>query len=219
MSRGHSAAADAFSVAAAPANLPYGSLLEPGDPANPRGPFPEVFTVSQLPERFTSDGPRRIFFAADGTPAPQVRQKPEITAADGVVTTVHGFARFFGTSAAAPHAAAIAGLVLSGNPTATETELREAFEATALDLVARGRRQPHRPRHHPRRPRARVHRRDAAAARARPAAAARRDHRRRRRLPGAGGDGHARAAGDQRRRRHRDRHQRHGHVATTRSRC
>ena len=69
VSRGHSAAADAFSVAAAPANLPYGTLLEPGDPPNPRGPFPEVFTVSQLPERFTADGPRRIFFAADGTPA------------------------------------------------------------------------------------------------------------------------------------------------------
>ena len=139
VSRGHSAAADAFSVAAAPANLPFGTLLEPGDPPNPRGPFPEVFTVSQLPERFTSDGPRRMFFAADGTPAPQVRQKPEITAADGVVTSVAApFARFFGTSASAPHAAAIAGLVLSGNPGSTETELREAFEATALDLVPAG---------------------------------------------------------------------------------
>ena len=171
-----------------PPNLPYGSLLEPGDPPNPRGPFPEVFTVSQLPERFTSDGPRRIFFAADGTPAPQVRQKPEITAADGVVTTVPGFARFFGTSAAAPHAAAIAGLVLSGNPTATETDLRAGLRGDRARPRPRGRRQPHRPRHHPRRPRARVHGRHAAAARPRPAAAAGRDHRRRRRLPGAGGD-------------------------------
>ena len=139
ISRGHSAAADAFSVAAAPANTAYSSALEPGDPANPRGPFPEVFTSAQLPERFTSDGPRRIFFAADGTPAPQVRQKPEITAADGVVTSLSApFARFFGTSAAAPHAAAIAGLVLSGNPTLTENELREAFAGTALDLAPPG---------------------------------------------------------------------------------
>ena len=102
MSRGHSAAADAFSVAAAPANLPYGSLLEPGDPPNPRGPFPEVFTVSQLPERFTADGPRRMFFAADGTPAAQVRQKPEITAADGVGRRSPGLAllRHLGLGAA-----------------------------------------------------------------------------------------------------------------------
>ena len=38
-------------------------------------------------------------------------QLPEISAADGVVTTTPGFNPFFGTSAAAPHAAAIAGLV------------------------------------------------------------------------------------------------------------
>ncbi len=139
VSRGHSAAVDAFSVAAAPANVAYTGVFEPGDPASPRGPFPEVFTVSQLPERFTSDGPRRIFFAPDGTLAPQVRQKPEFTAADGVVTSLAApFARFFGTSAAAPHAAAIAGLVVSGNPGASEPELREAFERTALDLVPTG---------------------------------------------------------------------------------
>lgn len=139
VTRGHSAAVSAFSTAAAPANVPFGPLLEPGDPPNPRGPFPEVFTVSQLPERFTSDGPRRIFFAADGTPAPQLRAKPDLTAADGVVTSLPApFARFFGTSAAAPHAAAIAGLMLSGNPGLTEAELREAFEATALDLAPPG---------------------------------------------------------------------------------
>ena len=93
VTRGHSAAADAFSMAAAPANDPLPFALEPGDPPNPRGPFPGVFTVAQLPERFTSDGPRRMFFAADGTPAPQVRAKPDITAADGVSTSVAGLRR------------------------------------------------------------------------------------------------------------------------------
>ena len=80
-------------------------LTEPGDPPNPSGPFPGSFTAAQLPERFTSDGPRRVFFR----PAEQVRQKPDFTAADGVNTSVAGFKPFFGTSAAAPHAAAIAG--------------------------------------------------------------------------------------------------------------
>jgi len=147
VTRGHSAAVDAFSTAAAPAATALPRLLEPGDPPNPLGPFPNPFTSAQLPERFTSDGPRRIFFAADGTPITPgdfsstggtVRQKPDITAADGVSTSVPGFKPFFGTSAAAPHAAAIAGLVLSGNPGARTAVLREAFAATALDLSPAG---------------------------------------------------------------------------------
>ena len=133
VTRGHSAAAQAFSVAAAPAASPLPFDLEPGDPPNPSGPFPGVFTAAQLPERFTSDGPRRMFF-----PAPVTRAKPDITAADGVNTSVTGFKPFFGTSAAAPHAAAIAGLVLSGNPGASYADLKDAFDATALDLAPAG---------------------------------------------------------------------------------
>jgi subtilisin-like proprotein convertase family protein len=147
VTRGHSAAADAFSTAAAPAFGPLPFDLEPGDPPNPIGPYPEAFTRQQAPERFTSDGPRRVFFHADGTPITPgdfsstggaVRQKPDITAADGVSTSLSAFRPFFGTSAAAPHAAAIAGLVLSGNPGAGTPELRAAFEATALDLAPDG---------------------------------------------------------------------------------
>ena len=133
VTRGHSAAAAAFSVAAAPAADPLPFDLEPGDPPNPSGPFPHAFAASQLPERFTSDGPRRMFF-----PQPAVRQKPDITAADGVSTSLEDFTPFFGTSAAAPHAAAIAALVLSGNPGATSSDVREAFDATALDLAPAG---------------------------------------------------------------------------------
>ena len=97
ITRGHSATVNAFSVAAAPAADPLPFDLEAGDPPNPAGPFPGVFTRQQLPERFTSDGPRRVFFEADGTPITPgdssstggvVRQKPDITAADGVQTTV-----------------------------------------------------------------------------------------------------------------------------------
>jgi subtilisin-like proprotein convertase family protein len=147
---GHSAARGAFSVAAAPAHDPLPFDLEPGDPPNPSGPFPNPFDATQLPERFTSDGPRRIFFNEDGsaiTPGNfsstggEVRQKPEITSADGVVTGLDPdgpFNPFFGTSAAAPHAAAIAALVLSGNPGMTNDALRAAFESTAIDIVTPG---------------------------------------------------------------------------------
>jgi subtilisin-like proprotein convertase family protein len=147
VTRGHSAAVNAFSTAAAPAAVAFTGTFEPGDPPSPAGPFPEPFTAAQLPERFTSQGPRRVFFHADGTPITpgnysstggMVRQKPDITAADGVRTSVPGFTRFFGTSAAAPHAAAIAALVLSGNPGAGTAEVREAFNATAFDLAPAG---------------------------------------------------------------------------------
>ncbi len=147
VTRGHNAAVNAFSVAAAPAAQPLPFDLEPGDPPNPSGPYPNPFTAAQKPERFTSDGPRRVFFNADGTPITPgntsstggtVRQKPDVTAADGVSTAVNGFSPFFGTSAAAPHAAAVAALVLSGNPGATTADVREAFDATALDLTPAG---------------------------------------------------------------------------------
>ncbi|PRY37192.1 S8 family serine peptidase [Umezawaea tangerina] len=138
VTRGHSAANGAISVAAAPAAgaLPFD--LEPGDPANPKGPYPGTFTSASKLERFTSDGPRKVFFKADGTPLTETRQKPDITAADGVTTSVSGFNPFFGTSAAAPNAAAIAGLILSGNPTLTPDEVKEALTATAIDIAEPG---------------------------------------------------------------------------------
>ncbi|MFB9903380.1 S8 family serine peptidase [Allokutzneria oryzae] len=142
VTRGHSAAKDAFSVAATPAAAAWSGTLEPGDPANPAGPYPNTFSTSAKLERFSSDGPRRVFFNADGTPvaspAGEVRQKPDITAADGVATKTPGFNPFFGTSAAAPHAAAIAGLVLSGNPGISTADVREALTKTALDIGAPG---------------------------------------------------------------------------------
>ncbi|MEV6878914.1 S8 family serine peptidase [Amycolatopsis sp. NPDC051128] len=145
---GHSAARDAFSVAAAPAAKAFGRALEPGDPANPAGPYPGAFSGATKAERFTSDGPRRVFYEADGTPITpgnvsstggEVRNKPEITAADGVTTSVTGFNPFFGTSAAAPHAAAIAALVLSGNPGLPPADVREALINTAVDIERPGR--------------------------------------------------------------------------------
>ena len=140
---GHSAAVDAFSVAAAPAH----DGIAPGEP---NGPFPNAFDTSQLTETFTCDGPRRIFFdnagnLLPGAPAGDfsttggvVRQKPDITAADGVLVATPGFSPFFGTSAAAPHAAAIAGLVMQAFPAFTPAQIRTALLGSAFDIEAPG---------------------------------------------------------------------------------
>lgn len=143
---GHSAVTGAgvYSVAATPAAEAFSS-------SSPTGPFPNPFSTSNQVELFTSDGPRRIFFNADGTVAGAagnfsstggvVRQKPDITAADGVSTTLplgSGLNPFFGTSAAAPSAAAVAALVKSANPALTQTQIRSALTSTALDIMGAG---------------------------------------------------------------------------------
>jgi subtilisin-like proprotein convertase family protein len=98
-------------------------------------------------ETFSSGGPRRMFYHPDGTELTPgnltssggiVLQKPDITAADGVSTSVPGFETFFGTSAAAPHAAAIAALLWSYNPSLSPSEVRAALVQTALDIEAPG---------------------------------------------------------------------------------
>ena len=147
VTNGHSSAAAAFSVAAAPAAAAFTRPLETGDPANPAGPYPGKFTAASKWERFSSDGLRHQFYNADGTAITagnvsstggSTRNKPDITAADGTATSVTGFQPFFGTSAAAPHAAAIAALLLSGKPTATPAQIRSALVSSAIDLGPAG---------------------------------------------------------------------------------
>jgi len=130
---GHAAAERAFGVAAV-------NVATAGDGAFSGG-------VANPVELFSSDGPRRVFFEADGTPITPgdfsstggtQRLKPDVTAADGVATATPGFGTFFGTSAAAPHAAAIAGLMLSFDPDLTEADIRDVFGQTALDIEAGG---------------------------------------------------------------------------------
>lgn len=139
--RGHSAAAAAFSVAATPAAASF-------DGITPNGPFPGLFTAANASESFSSDGPRRIIL--DGQTGQEltsgnrtssggvVRKKPDITAADGVSTATPGFGTFYGTSAAAPHAAAIAALIKSAVPSLTPVQIRTALVNTAIDIEAPG---------------------------------------------------------------------------------
>ena len=109
----HAAAANAIGVAATDATRARGAG--------------GVFNGTESVETFSSDGPRRIFFRPDGreiTPGNFsstggfLLQKPDVTAADRVSTATPEFETFPGTSAAAPHAAAIAALMLqaAGGP-------------------------------------------------------------------------------------------------------
>ena len=79
-----------------------------------------------IPEDFTSPGPSYIYFdqAGNRLAQPVIRQKPDVAAQDGANNTFFGsdsaadtdaFPNFYGTSAAAPHAAGIAALVLQAN--------------------------------------------------------------------------------------------------------
>lgn len=104
-----------------------------------------------IPENFTAQGPVFIAFDRDNNRLPtlEVRAKPDVAAADGVNTTafpgpslggdasqdLDAFPNFFGTSAAAPHAAAIGALVLQarGGPGAvTPTQLRTVLQRAGL---------------------------------------------------------------------------------------
>ena len=85
-------------------------------------------------EDFSSRGPVTIRF-----PAVATREKPDLTATDGVsVTGAGGFpSPFFGTSASAPHIAGVAALLMEGGRTASAA--RVALIQTAVDLGAAGR--------------------------------------------------------------------------------
>jgi len=85
-------------------------------------------------EFFSCRGPSTIQF-----PAAEIRQKPDLTATDGVtVTGVGGFpSPFYGTSASAPHIAGVAALLMSGGRTAAA--VTTALRQTAVDLGAAGR--------------------------------------------------------------------------------
>lgn len=137
VTRGHNAGASTVSVAAVAWNSAR------------LGTKPFVGGARNPTEVFSSDGPRKIFYAPDGTPITpgnflfatnggQTLIKPDIAAADGVSTKTPGFSPFFGTSAAAPHAAGIAALIRARNPALTPAAVKSLMTSTALDIRAVG---------------------------------------------------------------------------------
>ncbi len=123
---GHAGAASAISVAAVPYN------------------------DSSRPERYSSRGPVTHYFEpveglgpAAALGAPETIPKPDVAATDCGATTFFaqlfsGAWRFCGTSAAAPHAAAVAALLRQGDPTATPQQVREALLESATPIAGFG---------------------------------------------------------------------------------
>ncbi len=123
-------------------------------------PLCGVVTQAQL-ESFSSLGGTPILFDTSGNrlPTPVVRQKPDFVTADGVNNTFLGFTlasatppiqdnstvmqcannasypNFFGTSAAAPHAAGLAALLLQANSSITPGDIYTALRFTAAPMV------------------------------------------------------------------------------------
>jgi hypothetical protein len=119
-------------------------------------------TPAQL-ETYSSEGGAPILFDSAGTrlTTPVVRQKPDFVGPDGINNTFLGFTlasdgltggllntsnsscqnnpsypNFLGTSAATPHAAGIAALMLQANPAVTPTEIYNALRNSALPMAS-----------------------------------------------------------------------------------
>jgi Subtilase family len=119
-------------------------------------------TPAQL-ETFSSQGGAPILFDTSGNrlATAQVRQKPDFVGPDGVNDTFLGFTlasagvtgndgllsnassecqnnpaypNFFGTSAATPHAAGIATLIMQANPSTTPSQIYAAMQGSALAM-------------------------------------------------------------------------------------
>jgi hypothetical protein len=124
-------------------------------------------SISLQPENFSSEGGALTLFDAAGARlgTPIQRQKPDIAASDGVNDTFLGFTlasdsafpsngllsttvaecqnrpsypNFFGTSAATPHAAGMAALMLQANSSAGPSQIYDALRAGALLPLAIG---------------------------------------------------------------------------------
>lgn len=135
---GHEIAEHAISVAA----VNVVELREGGTAqGDPRRISPAWYT--------SKGGPFRILYSPSGETLeePIIRMKPDIASVDGSANSFFGrpntlngekVFRFYGTSAAAPHAAAIAALMRQANPQLTVSDIRRLMIHTAIDVHDEG---------------------------------------------------------------------------------
>jgi hypothetical protein len=136
---GHNAAENAMATAA----MFYAEINAGGGLVG--GPELNVESFSSL------GGNLPFYFSDDGltrNPVAQTRFKPEITGPDGTDTTffppggsdyeLNGFPNFYGTSAAAPHVAAVAALMLAYDPLLTPTQVYSKLRSTTVDAETLG---------------------------------------------------------------------------------
>ncbi len=124
---------------------------------------PRCGTTPAALESFSSEGGAPILFDTAGVrlATPVIRQKPDFVGPDGVNNTFLGFTlasagitgsngllnttisecqnapsypNFFGTSAATPHAAGIAALMLQANPAVTPAQIYSSLRGSALPM-------------------------------------------------------------------------------------